>query len=436
MADERGVLRQISWRDLCPWLILFRTFRLAIRLPILFLATCGAILTPVGWNVAAKLFIGDELRLNDPAFVVAAERQGRWPTQSRIAAPGADFVRPPASVSDFAPLASSHLSTVFHSYVEPYSQLLSPGPSPAVKLAYWLFGAVWTLVVWAFCGGAITRIALVQLGREERVSLASAARFTLRRLRSHIIAPLFPLGGVAVVVVFSALLGFLMRANIGVLFGGVVWGLARIGGLVITVLLLGLLFGWPLMWGAISGEESGDEFEAFHRTYSYTYQRPLHYLFYAAVALGFGWLCFFLVDQFAAAVVTYSGWAVSWGTGWLRWSEVSNVAAGMPTDSTPLRWGGNLMDLWNSLVSCIVVGFRYSFFWCVAAAIYLLLRRDVDQTEFDELYVDDEPQRYGLPPLKPDAAGVPQLADPPPASAAAPATGNGDTSPPADATPN
>jgi hypothetical protein len=30
MAIEQGVLRRISWRDLFPWLILFRTFRIAI----------------------------------------------------------------------------------------------------------------------------------------------------------------------------------------------------------------------------------------------------------------------------------------------------------------------------------------------------------------------------------------------------------------------
>ena len=39
MTDERGVLRRIAWRELFPWLIIFRTFRLAISPTLLLVAT-------------------------------------------------------------------------------------------------------------------------------------------------------------------------------------------------------------------------------------------------------------------------------------------------------------------------------------------------------------------------------------------------------------
>ena len=45
----------------------------------------------------------------------------------------------------------------------------------------------------------------------------------------------------------------------------------------------------------------------------------------------------------------------------------------------------------------IAAGFGYSLFWCLTAAVYLLLRRDTDQTEFDEVFVDSQTRRYQLP---------------------------------------
>ena len=46
-----------------------------------------------------------------------------------------------------------------------------------------------------------------------------------------------------------------------------------------AVLLLGLIFGWPLMFSTISTEGT-DAFDAISRSYAYVFQRPFHYLFY------------------------------------------------------------------------------------------------------------------------------------------------------------
>jgi len=66
-------------------------------------------------------------------------------------------------------------------------------------------------------------------------------------------------------------------------------------------------------------------------------------------------------------------------------------------------------------VRATVTGFCYSFFWCLATAVYLLLRRDVDHTEFDEVYVENENLAYQLPALEPAAstATSPDPAPPP-----------------------
>jgi hypothetical protein len=77
----------------------------------------------------------------------------------------------------------------------------------------------------------------------------------------------------------------------------------------------------------------------------------------------------------------------------------------------------------------------YSFMWSAAAAIYLLLRHDADQTEMDDVFLEeDETVRYGLPPLTVDEAGVPGTveneaeATATASSAAPPPDGSGSTS--------
>jgi len=55
------------------------------------------------------------------------------------------------------------------------------------------------------------------------------------------------------------------------------------------------------------------------------------------------------------------------------------------------------------------VGFIYGYFWTAATAVYYLLRRDVDATEMDEVYLDADASEpaAALPPLATDAAGAP-----------------------------
>jgi len=61
------------------------------------------------------------------------------------------------------------------------------------------------------------------------------------------------------------------------------------------------------------------------------------------------------------------------------------------------------------VVRACASAFSFAFFWCAAAAVYLLLRRDTDQTELDDVVVEDDVEglEFGLPPLEPDETGVP-----------------------------
>ena len=62
-------------------------------------------------------------------------------------------------------------------------------------------------------------------------------------------------------------------------------------------------------------ERDGDPFEAFSRSYSYVYGKPLHYFWYVVVAAAFGALCWAVVSVAAQLVQEFGFWAFSWGGG-------------------------------------------------------------------------------------------------------------------------
>ncbi len=93
--------------------------------------------------------------------------------------------------------------------------------------------------------------------------------------------------GVTLIALPIALLALLMRTSIGVGLAGVIWPLVLFGGFFMSLLLVGVLLGWPLMWATISVEGT-DSFDALSRTYAYVFQKPLRYAAYIAIAVIIG----------------------------------------------------------------------------------------------------------------------------------------------------
>lgn len=401
MSNERGPLREISWRDVCPWLILFRTFRIAIGVQVLLLASLGATATSAGWFLSEAIFVREDDRDKDPSFMAVVDANKQWPWEANAASVS------PTGEGGLTVQADRILGYYQQKFVEPFRNVFRVEVT-LVKSAYFLFGGLWTLAVWSFFGAAITRIAVMRLGCEERIGLKEALSHACRRFGAYFAAPITPLIAVALLTIPLLLLGLLMKLDVGVFIAGFLWLLVVLDGLVMGVLLVGLLFGWPLMWGTISAEGS-DSFDALSRSYNYTFQRPLHYLFYVIVALLFGVLCFFLVQLFSQMVINLGYWGVSWGTGNERVADIFGMSEGGAQREGVAGFGAGVISVFTDLVRLFVGGFTFAFFWCVASAVYLLLRYNVDQTEFDEIWLEEHEQRYELPTLKPDESGVPQL---------------------------
>jgi hypothetical protein len=280
-----------------------------------------------------------------------------------------------------------------------------------------LLSALWSLAVWAYFGAAISRVAAVQLATGEQVGFWAALRWAKAKWPAYFAAPLLPMLGVAVAVLPILVLGFLMRSDFLAFLATLVWPLALVAGLVMAVLLIGVLLGWPLMWATISVEGT-DSFDALNRTYAYVFQRPLRYFLYVILAAVIGWLGWFLVDNFAASVIWLASWAASWGAG-SRQIEVLTTGSGNSSLARGAAW---LIAFWGGCVKLLAIGYAFSYFGIASTAIYYLLRRDCDARETDEVFLDADTseQKFGLPKLEKDAEGAPEIAENPTTEGAQP----------------
>jgi hypothetical protein len=194
-------------------------------------------------------------------------------------------------------------------FLRPILYFLSP-VNTFTSAMYFLCVSLFTLVTWSIFGGAITRIAAVQLARGEKIGIFEALRFTLKRFLSYAIAPLFVLGFCFLLTVVMALLYLIgMIPVVGDFVSGIIYPIYFGMGLLMAIALVGLV-GWPLMAATISTEGT-DSWEAVSRSYSYVYQRPWHFVWYSLVSIAYGAVCIFFIGFMASFSVYLAKWGMS-----------------------------------------------------------------------------------------------------------------------------
>jgi hypothetical protein len=432
MSEQPVVVNKISWADLCPWTIIFRTLPIAASITVLSLALLGVVLTPAGWWFSDRVFLNDELRADIELMDIVESNTSPYRGVFMMANEKQNTI-------EVMGMQLSGPRAVFNQISRPFSYLFSNGGSTGRKMDgttatnsrwgsrvfwYFLLGCVWSVFVWSFVGVAITRVCLLKLTRSEQAGLDDAFEYAIDHSLTSAGAIGVPLLAVAGLCIPAFLFGLLMTFDFGVAVAGILWVVVLALSAVMAILLAGLMFGWPLIVASV-GAEGQNSFDAMTRAYAYTFQRPLHYLGYMVVAMIFGGLCWFVVMQLSHGILNLSYWATSWGSNLASSSEVSrmeviqgvaqpmaNGAIVEPTSS--LQFGQKWIGFWNGFVRTIAASFIYGLFWCMAAAIYLLLRKDVDDTEMDEVFIVDEKRTYELPPLKSDEQGIPQVQTPTP----------------------
>jgi hypothetical protein len=427
MQDAPGDVRADSWWDMCGCGLLLRVFRQAVRLRPLLFALIGALAAIAGWRVLGWVFSES----NEPLMTVVTPRTteegtvvyeperdedgktlpgplrrlyGSWPWEDTSG----------LNVHTLVPIEYLHDRLYrFVQYtparqVHTFSLLFDINSSTTV-VAFLALCLLWALAVWALVGGAITRIAAVAFTTHEQIGWNQARDFSLKNWLAYFSGPGLPLAGVLILAFIMGVGGLFFRIpHVGLFIAGLAWPLWLLAGLLAALLLIGLAVAWPLMWGTISCEGT-DAFDSLGRGYGYVFGQPLWYLLYALIALALGWLGWFVVDVFAGAILKLSDWGASWGAG----LAVMDSLVAPPTDQTVNTWGAYLYLFWQNVVRLLPFAFVFSYFWTAAVAIYLLLRRREDQTELTEVYLEEEGEPHGLPPLKTDTSGVPEVIDTP-----------------------
>ncbi|HRK31849.1 MAG TPA: hypothetical protein PLD59_12285 [Tepidisphaeraceae bacterium] len=285
------------------------------------------------------------------------------------------------------------------------------------------------LSIWSVFGGAIARIAAVHLAREEKISIRQALRFSTSKFLSFFSAPIIPLFivlGLGLVVAVGGLITNI--PFLGPIVVGALFFLALAAGFVMALVILGLGGGFNLMYPTIAVEGS-DSFDAISRSFSYLYARPWRLAFYSAVAIVYGALCYMFIRYFLDLLLMlahfFAGmlvfgtannndplWNVIWPgptiTGRLSYSvDFFALGAGQSL-------GAFFIWCWVHLLAALLGGFAISFFFVASTSIYYLMRKEVDATELDDVYLEQSEEDFGetLP-----AASVPDATAPAPPAA-------------------
>lgn len=305
-------------------------------------------------------------------------------------------------------LDSGPAPTVFRSV----TNFLVIGPAWLVSAhpIFFIFFAIWFLIVWAIFGGAISRIAAVHVARDEKISVRQALTFSFSKLLSFVFAPVIPMMIILVAGLAVAIGGLVYYVPIlGPIAAALLFPIALIAGFVMTLVALGTLGGFDLMYPTIAVEGS-DSFDAISRSFSYVFARPWRMIFYTIVALAYGALCYLFVRYFIYVLLSLTHFFISWflrGQPGRYFPDIWPVPDVTSLIYTPnligLKWSeciaSIIMSFWIYLVISMLGAFAISFYFSSNTIIYYLMRREVDATELDDVYVEESDDEFAdLPP--------------------------------------
>ena len=442
MSDHYDTVKGIDWREVFPATILTRAFSVAVSVPVLLLASIGVGLTVSGWQLADSLLIPDA-----PAVALAgattddmsnSKNQGAAFSEDALLQ---DVDEEPVLNSDVPDNASQMAQDMAAQdiAVQPTDLLLPEqlgliGPRTGVattsifqrllkgeglslvgEMHDSLFGGesrvldartgyaicivdlVWLLIVWGFFGAMITRIAVIRIGRGEKIGFREALADVRKKYISYVMSPVFVLVSCFVLSLPIVVISLLLNFDLGVMLASLLWMVAIVFGIGVAFLLTGFFFGWPLMWPTISAEEAGDVYEATSRTFAYTFQAPLQYFFYVLVSILIWIPSVILVQNFAslAEQVIFSGMAVAADESQLI-QQYINGQVSLDGKSQTFVIGANIISGCHWFAHLMADAFCVGFFFASFSGIYLLLRRFVDHTPLDEVFVIDDKTKYGL----------------------------------------
>ncbi len=277
-----------------------------------------------------------------------------------------------------------------------FSKTIPLDPGKCVSLVLLILGL---LIIWSLVGGVITRLAAIEYAKNDSLKLTDAVKFASNKFWSYFWAPLAPAVGVTVFIFCNIIGGLIGQITfIGELFVGLGFPLVLLSSfLIVFIALIGLL-GLGLMFPTISAEGS-DAFDAMSRAYSYVITKPKSLLCYCLTAAISGGIVILLIAVGACCVFHTSFDTINIGMG-QKFDAIRSVVKNVPTTQTPsgvaalgsisLKMAAVLIMFYIGLTNLIIGGIAASFLFSAKTIIYFLMRKEVDGTELNDVYVEEE----------------------------------------------
>jgi hypothetical protein len=266
------------------------------------------------------------------------------------------------------------------------------------QLLFWPSFLIMFFMIWGYFGGAICRIAAVEVAKEDRIELRTARTFARKKLSGFVMAPLICVIVFAVISaimgVFSLIFGYLLGdllggAGLGYLILAVALIPALIGGFLLALIAFGTVFGFPLFYPAI-GAEGTDSFDAISRGFSYVYARPWQYALYQIANWVFGALCIFFVFLIGSMTVEYTFNAAGWFWPDEAWATFQGAINGHVADDAAwtLVWAAWIIKAILWVVCGVIYSYVFSYFFSSQTLLYFLMRKKIDGIDVAEVYED------------------------------------------------
>ena len=312
------------------------------------------------------------------------------------------------------------------------TQALRIAPGDMDQYGFWelLVGGAWFLGVWSFFGQGIHRITTLRIARDEGLSLAEALKFSAKNWPTMLLAPVIIFGVIGIFWCCNALAGVFISIPVaGGILAIILVPLIFVSTLLILLVGVGGVLGMPLI-GAAAAWECNGSLDAISRAFSYLFARPLQYfwnfflifLFSGIILLVGSWFTYTLAKSTDAGVwnetqevmLNPAPRLLEEGS---RWSEYETDTKEFYEDidargaqgrraphivppamrfstvtEAPWMFKLNALVFWLCL-NLIWLGVSgYALYWLIggATSVYADLRADVDGTEEDEVYLEEE----------------------------------------------
>jgi len=334
-----------------------------------------------------------------------------------LAKPINEFVLPVALIKRNPEFLVDKMDIAYNQYQKEFEKNPDPDKKKISRIdfvtphwwQYLIFG-IWFLLIWSFFAGAINRTAAYRIARDESITLREGLNFGAQTWANHFLAIVFIVIFLAasffMCVLATFILGLIPYAGELVLIFAYL--LIFVAAFLITLLLAGLLFGFNMISSAI-GVDKVDSFDAISRSYSYVLGRPWQTLLYTFLPLLFVVVFLYFGDVFQNVAKK----TIAWGFGEeayapmnayfsvgrsVSWEEITRHLGLEQEPRVTIKIAAFVIKVFIWLAQLFIYSTAIAYWLSARTKAYLLLRKEVDGDEVEEMFLDEEEEALEVPP--------------------------------------